>query len=160
MLLCCRVLKNLRELNLDKGRFGDIGLGLLTTLTALRSLSLCYCNSITDTGLRDLLLRLSCNSLAHVDVNGCARLTSRSSVGLDSSPQSPMQTYMLPFMCLCGQLRCTNHSLLDALHALFCHSLAHPDVYGCARFAELRAVGPGSSLMCNAACLWLHNQDL
>ena len=95
MPLCCRVLKNLRELDLDRGRFGDIGLGLLTRLTALRSLSLRYCNSITDTGLRDLLLPLSRHSLAHVDVNGCARLTSRSSVGHESSPQIPMQPYML-----------------------------------------------------------------
>jgi hypothetical protein len=83
MPLCCRVLKNLRELNLDKGRFDDTGLGLLTRLTALRSLSLCYCNSITDTGLRDLLLPLSRDSLAYVDVSGCSWLTSRSSVGHD-----------------------------------------------------------------------------
>lgn len=113
MPLCCRVLKNLHELDLDKGRFGDTGLGLLTGLTALRSLSLRFCSSITDTGLRDLLLHLSRHSLAHVDVNGCARLTSRSSVGHASNPQVPMQPYMLPSIPLCGQKSFTNNGLLQ-----------------------------------------------
>ena len=76
-----RNLKQLRVLNLNRGSFSDTGLRMLAGLTALRSLSLQYCHNITDEGLKALVVPLSRHSLAHVDVTGCRRLTSLSSVG-------------------------------------------------------------------------------
>ena len=76
----------MRSLKLDGGRFTDKGLRVLTGLTALRSLSLQECHNITDEGLKDLVVPLSKESLAQVDVNGCKRLTSLSLV-------SPTQDY-------------------------------------------------------------------
>ena len=75
-----RNLKRLRVLNLDRGSFSDTGLCMLTGLTALRSLSLQLCQSITDEGLRAVVVPLSRHSLARMDAFGCGRLTSLSSV--------------------------------------------------------------------------------
>lgn len=75
-----RDLKGLRVLNLNRGSFSDTGLRMLTALTALRSLSLQYCHNITEDGLKAVVVPLSRHSLARVDVTGCRRLTSLSSV--------------------------------------------------------------------------------
>ena len=75
-----RGLKQLRVIILDNGEFNDTGLCVLTGLTALRSLNLQYCHNITDEGLRATVVPLSRHSLARVDVTGCSRLTSLSSV--------------------------------------------------------------------------------
>ena len=75
-----RHLKGLRILELDRGRFADEDLQVLTGLTALRFLSLRDCREITDHGLRAVVVPLSGESLAQVDVQGCTRLTGLSLV--------------------------------------------------------------------------------
>ena len=85
-----RNLKHLRILKLDGGRFNDKGLRGLTKLTALRSLSLCSCHDISDEGLRAVVVPLSRQSLAWVDVTDCERLTHASMVGSPSSDE-PMR---------------------------------------------------------------------
>ena len=69
-----RDLKHLRSLALDHGCFNDSALCTLTGLTALRSLSLQYCSVITEEGVRAVVVPLSRQSLAHVDVTGCRRI--------------------------------------------------------------------------------------
>ncbi|CAL5224608.1 g7320 [Coccomyxa viridis] len=71
-----RDLNQLRTLKLDHGRLTDKGLRVLKNLTALRSLSLQYCNSITNKGLKAGMLPLSRHSLAQVDVKGCRLINS------------------------------------------------------------------------------------
>ena len=77
----CRHVKSLRRLSLSCGRFTDEGLYMLKDLTALCFLDLQGCGNITDKGLRDVEVPLSQHSLTRVEVLGCRRLTSRSSVG-------------------------------------------------------------------------------
>ncbi len=76
-----RDMKQLRKLMLHYGSFTDKGLRMLERLTALRSLSLQHCRNITDEGLKAVVVPLSQQSLAQVDVAGCNRLTPLSSVG-------------------------------------------------------------------------------
>ena len=64
-----RHLKHLRSLNLYGGDFTDDGLRMLTGLTVLRSLKLGYCDKITDKGFRALIVSLSQQCLARVDVD-------------------------------------------------------------------------------------------
>ena len=66
-----RNLKHLRVLNLNKGAMTDEGLRVLTSLTALRFLSLRECCQITDKGLKDVVGPLSQHSLATVKAKGC-----------------------------------------------------------------------------------------
>lgn len=75
-----RDLNQLRTLKLDHGRLTDKGLRVLKNLTALRSLSLQYCNSITNKGLKAGMLPLSRHSLAQVDVKGCRLINSVSTL--------------------------------------------------------------------------------
>ena len=77
-----RHLKGLCILKLTRGSFTDGDLRVLTGLTALRSLSLKECNNITDKGLKAVVVPLSKESLAQVNVQGCSRLTSLSLVSL------------------------------------------------------------------------------
>ena len=81
MRICVhRVLHRLRTLRLNGAPISDDALRGLTGLTALRSLSLLGCPSITDRGLRDAVVPLSQHSLAQVDVRWCPNITARSKV--------------------------------------------------------------------------------
>ncbi len=95
-----RHLKHLRLLDLWGGEFTDDGLSMLTTLTALRSLSLSHCESITDKGLTAVVVPLSGQSLARVDVSGCYKLTALSSVSPIWDQMSPMSFSQRAGRCL------------------------------------------------------------
>ena len=77
-----RMLKQLRILTLNKGKFDDEGLRVLNGLTKLRSLELRFCNGITMAGLGDVVVPLSQQSLAFVDVTGCQNIPVQSAFDL------------------------------------------------------------------------------
>ena len=75
-----RYLTHLRSLNLSGGNFSDNGMRMLTRLTALRTLTLKRCDKITDEGFRALIIPLSHQSLAKVEVDDRYYATPLSSV--------------------------------------------------------------------------------
>ena len=81
-----RHLVRLRKLNLKGGIFDDKALRMLTSLTALRWLSLEECSRITDVSLRDVVAPLSLHSLSYVNMQGVDGLPSRSLVSQAQIP--------------------------------------------------------------------------
>ena len=104
-----RNLKHLRGLSLDGGRFNDKGLRGLIKLTALRALSLCRCQDITDKGLRAVVVPLSRQSLAWVDVTDCERLTH------DASTVGPISSHAR----MCWFMKPPHETALESLRSAF-----------------------------------------
>ena len=139
-----RRLQHLRHLTLHRACFSDKGLAALTQLTVLCFLSLQACDKITDSGLEAVVVPLSRQSLAHVEVDKCRRLTSCSLVS-----QTHSSLPAVPCSCGTGHVPETYLPQLGESGAyLYWQSLARVEMDMCQELTSRSSVSQPRSAEC------------